>query len=383
MAAGIEGSSASSDTQRFVRLSKLIQENLPAPDADAAEWLDAAVRVGEWAALRWTLPKDALEHCGIEYRELEDRVAERFETWVTVSYATLHNLPYLPRPVMLHNVAKFLAHGWEMTRRRVALVVVDGLSMSEWALLRRSLAETAGNRTISDGAVFAWVPTITSVSRQSIFAAETPLYFGASIGSTAKEEQHWRRFWEDKGVSRSEIGYTCQMSQEPDEAYLVRITEAAERPSCRIIGIVVGRVDEMLHGEANGSNGLHMQVKHWAESGHFNALVACLNDLGFEIFITADHGNTEAIGIGKPNVGAVANERGERAHVFTDDLTRASTAKLFPGTISWPNIGLPESYKALLAPHGKAFIAAGKRTVAHGGISLDELIVPFAKVVSS
>jgi hypothetical protein len=45
---------------------------------------------------------------------------------------------------------------------------------------------------------------------------------------------------------------------------------------------------------------------------------------GFEVILTADHGNAEGTGIGKPNVGATADERGERVHVFSDALLRSN-----------------------------------------------------------
>jgi hypothetical protein len=49
---------------------------------------------------------------------------------------------------------------------------------------------------------------------------------------------------------------------------------------------------------------------------------------GFEVILTADHGNVEAVGIGKPNVGVTADERGERVHVFSDVLLRSNAAQM-------------------------------------------------------
>src|SRR5690606_26305991 len=99
----------------------------------------------------------------------------------------------------------------------------------------------------------------------------------------------------------------------------------------------------------------------------------------FDVFLTADHGNIEGTGIGKPNVGAMANERGERVHVFEDELTRKNVQKKYPGSVEWPPIALPENYLPLLPPGRSAFISAGKRTVGHGGIAIEEVIVPFIK----
>ena len=56
-----------------------------------------------------------------------------------------------------------------------------------------------------ESTAFAWVPTLTSVTRQSIFAGEPPLYFPDSLETTSKEKAHWLRFWEDQGVQRAGV----------------------------------------------------------------------------------------------------------------------------------------------------------------------------------
>jgi hypothetical protein len=108
-----------------------------------------------------------------------------------------------------------------------------------------------------------------------------------------------------------------------------------------------------------------------------------LLDHGFEVVLTADHGNVEGFGVGKPNVGATADERGERVQVFRDALLRSNVASKYSGSLEWPNIGLPEEYLGLMAPPLRAFIGEGKRTVAHGGICIEEIIVPFVTVTRS
>ena len=76
----------------------------------------------------------------------------------------------------------------------------------------------------------------------------------------------------------------------------------------------------------------------------------------------------------------MADERGERVHVFVDDRTRERVRADFPESLPWPQIGLPETYRPLLAPGRSAFIHEGKTTVAHGGIATEEVIVPFVRL---
>ena len=72
-----------------------------------------------------------------------------------------------------------------------------------------------------------------------------------------------------------------------------------------------------------------------------------------------------------------------RAVPFPDALLRSNTSAKYPGALEWPSIGLPDDYLALIAQPLRAFIGEGKRTVAHGGICIEEAIVPFVTVARS
>ncbi|MBX3129300.1 MAG: BREX-3 system phosphatase PglZ [Polyangiaceae bacterium] len=387
LAVGVRGDEVEDAQLRFARLTEALEHSLPGEADGYRAWTETAWRWAEWSALRWTLGSRVLEPRSGAITALERRVDDTFTRWMLAHYASLHNVSYLPLAVMVHHVPRYLAHGWTpasrggTTAKRIALLVMDGLALSQWTLLRTQLA--GRNHRLSEHAIFAWVPTLTSVSRQSIFAGEPPFYFSGSLATTHKEEAHWRRFWEDRDASRAEVAYICQKSQEPDERLLERVKEAASHPRCRVLGIVVGMVDQMMHGAVTGAEGFHAQVRHWGETGAFQGLVETLLGLGYEVVITADHGNVEAIGFGKPNVGAVADARGERVHVFADDLMRAKVQAQYPTTIAWPQIALPDDYRALIASERRAFITEGSRNVGHGGIALEELLVPFITVGSA
>jgi len=379
-AVGISGDEAAAKVGRLTKLLERLSSELPNDASDYQQWLQAAQRWGEATALRWSLSATLPDSAREAFASLHTRIEESFERWLYDHYAALASLSSWPRPVMVHHVPRFLAHGLSSVGSgKRALVVVDGLAVDQWAAFRQECPSR--DWSADESALFAWVPTLTSVSRQSIFAADPPFFFAPSIETTGKEEQHWTRFWEDHGLKKSEVSYLCQKSQESDDIYLERVREQAEQPKCRVLGIVVGTVDEMLHGVVTGTDGMHASVRHWAQRGGLSKLIDLLVHAGFEVSLTADHGNVEGQGMGRPNVGATAEQRGERVHVFRDELTRSSVAQQFPGTILWPNVGLPEDYVPLLAPDRRAFIPNGKRTVAHGGACIEEVIVPFIQIV--
>ena len=132
---------------------------------------------------------------------LHERIEQTFAEWLDAHYASLHSLAYWPHPVMVHHLPHFLAHGVAKGTGRRALVVVDGLAIDQWTVARHELP--LRHWSAEESAIFAWVPTLTAVSRQSIFAGDPPFFFASSIATTQKEPRHWSRFWGDRGLRRA------------------------------------------------------------------------------------------------------------------------------------------------------------------------------------
>ena len=129
-----------------------------------------------------------------------------------------------------------------------------------------------------------------------------------------------------------------------------------------------------------GTATMHNQVRQWAEQPHLSALFDLLLDQGFWVYLISDHGNIEAIGCGSPAEGAVADLCGARARVYPDVTLRSRIKERFPDAVEWDSVGLPEDFVVLLAPHRQAFVQKGLRVVCHGGVSLEELVVPLVEI---
>ena len=211
---------------------------------------------------------------------------------------------------MVHHVARVLAFDQEKTGAKVALVVIDGLSLDQWLSLRASLLARDQSLAFTDGAVFAWVPTLTSVSRQAIFAGRAPLYFPNSLLTTDREPQEWAQLWADQGLGSNNIAYLKGLG---DTSSLETVGQLLSRPGIKAVGLVVDTVDRIMHGMELGSRGMHGQIRQWAEEGFLRDLFTLLLGQGFTLYLTSDHGNIEAAGCGRPLEGSLADLRGERA----------------------------------------------------------------------
>jgi hypothetical protein len=145
------------------------------------------------------------------------------------------------------------------------------------------------------------------------------------------------------------------------------------------VGLVVDKVDKIMHGMQLGSAGMHNQITQWCQSGFLAALTSQLLDYGYEVWLTADHGNIQCEGRGRPSEGVIAEIRGERVRVYPTPELRAQVADAFPFAHEWQPIGLPEEYFPLVARGCDAFVSPGEAIVGHGGVAIEEVIVPLVK----
>lgn len=99
-------------------------------------------------------------------------------------------------------------------------------------------------------------------------------------------------------------------------------------------------------------------------------------DYGYEVWLTADHGNIQCEGKGHPSERVMAETCGERVRVYPTPKLRAQVAEAFPFAHEWQPVGLPTGYFLLVAAHHDAFVFPREAIVCHGVISIEEVIVP-------
>ena len=364
---------------RIRRLDKLIESlepSIPSTDAKHTDWFHFARGWAEASLLANDQADDIPEATTERIKNMQAQVDAGFTGWLFKRYAGLINLPPIP-PVMLHHLPRFLARQVEENpNAKIALILVDGLAMDQWLVVREVLVSRQLGLQFREQAVFAWIPSLTSVSRQAAFAGKAPIFFPNSIQTTDKEPVLWSQFWANQGLAPNEVVYIKGLG----DGSLDAVSEALTHPKVRIVGLVVDKVDKIMHGMELGTAGMHNQVRQWAKQPYLNALLDLLLDRGFRVHLTSDHGNLEADGCGRPSEGATADLRGERVRVYSDTALRGTVKERFPAALEWEAVGLPEEYLPLLAPARQAFIQEKKRIVSHGGASVEELIVPLVQI---
>ncbi|MEA3639182.1 MAG: BREX-3 system phosphatase PglZ [Lamprobacter sp.] len=373
MRSGIIRPEADDEAVRIARLFERLERALPAPDWRHGDWTACALKWAELAAKVYGGQRSADQ---VRLGALSEALNMVFGQWLRQHYASLINLPPT-QPVMLHHVARHLARRLEdADTQRLALILVDGLALDQWVSIRQILQQQDAGLLTREAAVFAWIPTLTSVSRQALFAGKPPLYFPASIQSTHREEALWKQFWESHGLSRLDVAYQRSL-RDGDPA---QVLDALVHPGkTRVLGLVVDKVDKIMHGMQLGAAGMHSQIKQWCHGGFLTSLVGKLLADGYEVWLTADHGNIECDGKGRPSEGVIAETRGERVRVYPTPELRAQVADAFPFAREWQPVGLPAGYFPLVAGGHDAFVEPGDAIVGHGGVAIEEVIVPLVK----
>ena len=173
--------------RRIDALLASVEESIPDGTARHQDWLGFAQRWAQVNALLFGRDGAGRDDARSRHRSVRDRVDTAFTAWLFQRFGTLHNQPPSP-PVMTHHVPRVLARTLEdSTYGKAALIVVDGLSLDQWTTVHGVLAsQRPGLRYVEDS-LFAWIPTLTMVSRQACFAACAPLYFPETIHTTDRE----------------------------------------------------------------------------------------------------------------------------------------------------------------------------------------------------
>ena len=359
-----------------------LAEAIPQPDAPHKIWADYAKRFGEMLnRVHQLSSKDNADRMVVireRIKAIQALTDQRLQAWIVAGHhADLILQPATKGPVMVHHVPRFLRQRRSAGEAKVALLVFDGLAFDQWVQIREHLIASQQTFSFDESGAFAWLPTVTSVSRQALFSGLRPREFDESIGHTNKEETLWKAFWQSEGgIAPSDVMYRRALHQVEQ---LDALEDEISNRKPKVLGLVIDEIDERLHKERSKED-VASWISRWLNTGFVERLFAFLLDDGFSIYVTADHGNVDATGVGRPNQGVIAETRGERVRVYRSETLRAESAAAYPGTLALDIAGLPANFKPLFAEGRTAFVPAGDQVVVHGGVSVEELIVPFVKI---
>ena len=279
-----------------------------------------------------------------------------FKEFINNGYQKLAGIVSKGAPTILPKVIDQIATG-----EKVALVVADGMSMFDFEVL----SEYLDGFDYSYGGTFALIPTITSISRQALLAGKYPQELDNPF-SLAKEESGFY-------TAAMERGYL------KDQCFYGRGFDSVPSSKTRIAAIIINDIDDMVHGQIQGRMGMYNDVKLWARQGKIQKLFRMLLDKGFRVYLTADHGNTHCTGQGSIKKFGVETETKSKRMVVLKDFADISD-EIEERTFEYPGHYMNKNYQYRLCNGRTSFDNKNESVMTHGGITLEEVVVPFVEV---
>jgi hypothetical protein len=308
-----------------------------------------------------------------------------FATWLKSNYASL-GTQRLPKPHHVHHIPHYLAYLRSIGQLdRVVLLVLDGLSLTDWQVIKPVWSKRHKNWEMKTEVILAQVPTITSISRYALISGLRPVDFALDLEHCVSEARAWELFWSREGIASTAckllpLYYDRQIDQEAE----------LQDPRVNFWCLFDDTPDKLAHNAVLGTSDQQSSLRLWLEPAHdqnslpLEKLIDSYLDRGYSVFIASDHGHVEATGFGQPSEGLLAQTRGKRARIYMDRLAALRVQSTFTKTILWENDGVLPDQMAALMPLGRnAFAPSGEVVVTHGGISIDEAIVPFIQITKA
>ncbi len=305
-----------------------------------------------------------------------------FAAWLRNNYGPL-GAQRLPKPHHVHHIPHYLAYLRNLGQiERIVLLVLDGLSLTDWQVIKSVWVKRHTNWEMKTETLLAQVPTITSISRYALISGLRPADFATDLEHCVSEARAWELFWSREGIAETAckllpLSYDRQIDQQPE----------MQDPRVNFWCLIDDNPDKLAHNATLGAADQHSSLHLWLDPAHdqnslpLEKLIDSFLDRDYSVFIASDHGHVEATGFGQPSEGLLAQTRGKRARIYMDRLAALRVKSAFANTILWDNDGiLPDQMTALMPAGRDAFAPSGEVVVTHGGISIDEAIVPLIQI---
>lgn len=294
------------------------------------------------------------------YQDIETSFNIRFQRFIENTYNSLFSLSGVRKPIV---VSRILEHINTKPAKRKALLVIDGMNYWQWNLLGKALIDIGIN--FSSTASLAFIPTITAWSRQAIFKGDKPDLFE----DNSRESKQFEAYWLNHGVSSYQIDFRkCGVNE--------HFSMNTISSDITTLGIVYNDLDDIMHGSILGNDQLLTSTEQWIKKSNIIQTISELKTNGFQIYITSDHGNIEAIGIKnltiKEKVGSLS--RGKRHLHFTNETLLTNFLEINT------SLELGKKGLSIYLKHQDAFTTENTKVITHGGSHFWEVIIPFISI---
>lgn len=368
--------------------------------SDIAYMIDTATTIDEWKAIDRTLSKWEIELEQSNMRSLIEEQRQQangvFGKWIQRHYeewfAPNAQRPLMSQDIMKHTIFPLLDKG-----EKVLFVVVDNFRYDQWKMLQPILSDYY---TIREEAQYLSIlPTATQYARNAIFSGLLPLQI----------QQMYPHYWVEEGDEESKNQYEKELIQTLLDRYrrkdsfsywkvnesdfCERVIQQLKHSSSLLNVVVFNFIDMLSHSRTESK--MMRELAHdeaayrsltlsWFKHSPISILLQKAAEWGYTLVFTTDHGTTRV-----KNPVQIIADRNTNTNIRykVGKALNCSSKNVMviehPKRVGLPSPNVSSSYMFCTGadfftyPNQYNHYAQYYRdTFQHGGISLEEMIVP-------
>lgn len=362
---------------------------------DHEEWVDIYKKL-----TYWELEIDETENKSMQ-EVLESQKVEanaNFTRFIKENYLDWLNVPKISKPVLSHQVMKQHVFPKLKKDKPLFFIVIDNLRLDQWEMIENQLRDYFLVK--ENGTYYSILPTTTAFSRNALFSGMMPLDMAKSHpdlwegedtdeGKNNHEEEFLKVNLKKNGLSiRSKYNKIIQTNQ--GKAVLEQFPNLMKN---ELNVLVYNFVDMMSHARtdmkmirelAPDESAYRSLTISWFLHSSLFELFKKISAAGAEVIVTTDHG-TKRVNkpykiIGDRNVTTNLrykqgkNLNFESGKVF--EVGNPDEAKLPRLNISSSYVFAVEDYFFAYPNNYNYYVNYYRDTFQHGGVSLEEMIIP-------
>lgn len=377
--------------QDFRNISSELGENL-----DFNEWIELYKKMVYWELeIHETEEKDMAEILNMQKdeanKEFGDFIKDHYESWL--------NDPNAEKPLLSHQVMKKEVFPLLKENKPIFFIVIDNLRYDQWEILEPTISQFYNvEREVP---FYAILPTTTAYARNAIFSGMLPdemakthsdIWVDENVeeGKNNKEDEFLRRNLRRNNLD-IKFSYTKVLQKQHGRQLVNNVNNLLQND---LNAIVYNFIDVLSHARtdmkmirelAPDESAYRSLTKSWFMHSTLLELLKILSEKDVKIVITTDHGT---IRVKRPfKIVGDKNTNTNLRYKVGKNLNFDNAEEVFvsrrPEQLHLPKLNVSSSF--VFAQNDDFFAYPNnynyyvnyyKDTFQHGGVSLEEMIVP-------
>ncbi len=377
--------------QEFRNISLAVSDNL-----DHNEWVDVYKKM-----VYWELEIDETEEKAMAevFHMQKDEANSEFSDFIIDHYESWLNDPSVDKPLLSHQVMKKEVFPLLQNGEKVFFILIDNLRYDQWHLIESALSDFY---TVEEEVPFySILPTTTAYARNAIFSGMLPeemasrhrdlwVHEDEDEGKNMKEEEFLKRNLEKNHLNKT-VAYHKVLQKAQGRQLVANVNNLL---NFDLVAIVYNFVDVLSHARtdikmirelAPDESAYRSLTMSWFQHSTLFELLKILSTKDVKVVLTTDHGT---IRVKKPSkIIGDKNTNTNLRYKVGKNLTLDDEADTYicrkPELLHLPKMNVSSSY--VFATQNNFFAYPNnfnyyvnyyRDTFQHGGISLEEMIVP-------